>query len=48
MLCFSLSDKHEIWGQKMEGHGFKEMNLSVKNTRGGVVIVSVNCHLDRI
>lgn len=32
----------------MEGHGFKVMNLSVKYTWGGAVIVSVNCHLDRI
>lgn len=38
----------KIWGQRVEGYDLKGDGLGVKLTRGGFVIVSIDCQVDRI
>lgn len=37
-----------VWGHGIEGYGLKVICLCTKFTMNGVVMMSVNCHTDRI
>ena len=46
LLCYKMAANLQC--QAMEGCELKVVGLSVKLTKGGVVMVDLDCHLDRI